>query len=189
MLQLQELWAGGKSEMSTNAHRHLISLRQGKERQGKCYPPQRPCREDRVQPEKGSEGSPSGSVGIPVKMTRYVVRKTAPSAGSSAGPPAPPPAPSSRPSGSRYTRKPSRTHSSPGNRRGRSSLGYSETGAAPQDSRQAPGAHHSLAGPHSPSGWGAASCSHGARPLRSQCASGRCLRESSAQAWALANPL
>jgi len=67
---------------------------------------------------KWSSNSPSGSHGVPLKTTRYVVRKTAPSAGRSTGPPTLPPTPSSRPSGKRNARSPSMTRSSPGSSTG-----------------------------------------------------------------------
>lgn len=69
--------------------------------------------------------SPSGSVGVPLKMSRYVVRNTAPSAGSKGGPPISPVA-SSRPSGTKWTRMASITSSSPGNSNGLSSLGCTD---------------------------------------------------------------
>jgi len=57
--------------------------------------------------------SPSGSHGVPLNTTRYVVRNSAPSAGSNTGPPILLPMPSSLPSGSRYALKFSMTISSP----------------------------------------------------------------------------
>lgn len=66
---------------------------------------------------------PSGSWGMPLKMMRYVVRKSAPSAGRMCGPPSRPPVASSLPSGSRSTLSPSVTNSSPGSSAGRRILG------------------------------------------------------------------
>lgn len=67
---------------------------------------------------------PSGSWGMPLKMMRYVVRKSAPSAGRMWGPPRRPPVASSLPSGSRSTRSPSETTSSPGSSAGRRIFGW-----------------------------------------------------------------
>ena len=57
-------------------------------------------------------------------MILYVVRNTAPSAGSNTGPPMLPPIPSSRPSGMRYALRPPITISSPGRSVGVKILGY-----------------------------------------------------------------
>lgn len=67
---------------------------------------------------------PSGSWGVPLKMMRYVVRKRAPSAGRMCGPPRRPPVASSLPSGSKSTRNPSDTNSSPGSSAGRRIFGW-----------------------------------------------------------------
>lgn len=69
--------------------------------------------------------SPSGSTGVPLKISLYVVRKMAPSAGSRGGPPISPVA-SSRPSGTRWTRMASITSSSPGSSVGLSNLGCTQ---------------------------------------------------------------
>lgn len=69
---------------------------------------------------------PRGSWGVPLKIMRYVVRKRAPSAGRMCGPPRRPPVASSLPSGSRSTRNPSDTNSSPGSSAGRRILGWQE---------------------------------------------------------------
>lgn len=57
-------------------------------------------------------------------MMRYVVRKRAPSAGRICGPPRRPPVASSLPSGSKSTRNPSDTNSSPGSSAGRRIFGW-----------------------------------------------------------------
>lgn len=66
---------------------------------------------------------PSWSWGVPLNITLYVVRNKAPSAGRMWGPPSNPPVASSLPSGSRSTRRPSHTNSSPGSKAGRRILG------------------------------------------------------------------